>query len=161
MPRGGCAGTFTFRSVLRRQARHQHAHRDQTRHATGHVEVAPFYLRHRDGRHAQERALHGSGDGAGIGDVVPKVRAVIDARHDQHRGRRQEAEDRQVYAVGGRAVDREAALTEAVRPERPVQRQRVAAGGLSRSGATTYTSPSSASAFSSAAKPGRECHHRW
>ena len=104
------------------------------------VRAAPD-LRHGDRRDAEQRALHGGADGAGVGDVVAEVRALVDAGHHQRRPLpRRMPLMRQVDAVGRRAVDRVAV------GRRP---RRCAAAGAgvsawltalcSRSGATTTT----------------------
>ncbi len=55
---------------------------------------------------------------------------MVDAGDDEHGSLGQEAQHAEVDAVGGRAVHPEPPLPEAVDSERPVERQRVAAGAL-------------------------------
>ena len=58
----------------------------------------------RDAPHAQQGALHGRPDGAGVGGVVAEVGALVDARHDDTHVGSNVAHQCDADAVDGRAV---------------------------------------------------------
>ena len=66
----------------------------------------------------------------GVRDVVAEVRAAVDARHEQRRLLGQDRVDREVHAVGRRAVDGVAVRPGVVDAQRPMQRERMAARAL-------------------------------
>ena len=74
---------------------------------------------------AEQVAFRGGRYGAGIDRIVAHIRAEVDARDDDIRGEVEQARDRDMNAIGGRAVHREVAVRRAPHRERPVERQRV------------------------------------
>ena len=60
--------------------------------------------RHRDAGHAEQRAFHRSGHGPRVGHIVAKVVSLVDAGHDQVGQPLVNLRDRDVDAVGRRAV---------------------------------------------------------
>ena len=89
----------------------------------------PCGQRDRDRRDAEQVAFGGGGHGAGVDRVVAHVGAEVDAR-DDHVGREVEQPgDREVHAVGRRAVDGEVAVRRAAHRQRPVERERVRGAG--------------------------------
>ena len=94
------------------------------------LELVALDQRDGNGRHAEQRALHRRRHGAGVRHVVAEIGAVVNARYDEHRALGQEAEHAEVHAIRRRAVHGVPALTPAMHAERPVQRERVAAGAL-------------------------------
>ena len=85
--------------------------------------------RKRDRRDAEQVALGGGGDGAGIDRVVAHVGAEVDAGDDEVGREVEQAGDGDVHAVGRRAVHREVAVRRAAHGERPVEGQRVGGAG--------------------------------
>jgi len=76
----------------------------------------------------EERAFAGAAHRARVEDVLAEVRAAIDARHDEIGPARQQLHQREVHAIGGRPVDGVDPLLDALRAQRVLQRQRLAAG---------------------------------
>jgi hypothetical protein len=85
-----------------------------------------------DRRQAQHDPLERGGDGPRVGDVVPQVGAVVDARHDQLGLEVEQPQGRQPHAVHRRAVGREAAG--AVAELHLLDPQRLLEGDAARSG---------------------------
>ena len=94
--------------------------------------VAPAVgLRQRERGNAEDRALDGAGDRAGIGHVLGGVAAAVDARqHQIGRWPSRMWRDAHDDAVGRRALDGEAALADLAQPQRIVERQRMRDAGL-------------------------------
>src|SRR5204863_5836364 len=97
----------------------------------GGLEVATHLVRERDGErwYAQKIPLGGTRNGTRINRVVAHVRTVIDARDDHLRQVIEQPRDREMDAVGGRAVYEQKAVRSTSHGERPVQRQRVRSAG--------------------------------
>ncbi len=86
---------------------------------------------HGDGAHAEQRAFHGAGDGARVGDVLGQVGAVVDAR--QHEIRRlilQHVAHAHDDAIGRRAAHGIGALADLAVAQRHLQREGVRGAGL-------------------------------
>jgi hypothetical protein len=114
---------------LRAEQRHRDARRLGSRQRAICVEPG----RERQRRHAAQRALARSGDGAAVKHVVAQIGAVVESRKHQIGAARQDAgarEERGVNAVGGRAVHRKHPLTMLEQPKRSMQAERVARGAL-------------------------------
>src|SRR5205823_13760264 len=79
-----------------------------------------------DGRNAEQRAFQRARDCPGIGDVVAEVPSFINTGHDEVRKAFQHLRDRDVDAVGRRAVDGEHALADVLYTQRMTERERVA-----------------------------------
>jgi hypothetical protein len=95
-------------------------------------------LRDGDRRDTEDDPLERGRDGAGVGDVVAQVRAVVDAGHDQLGLEVDQAEGREAHAVDRRAVGGEAAGSVAeldlLDPERVVRRDAARGGRAVRVG---------------------------
>src|SRR5215212_4964898 len=102
----GTAGTLTLTSSPRDNRRGDRG--------KGEVGVLVILLADREARAAVDHGLHRGADGAGIGDVVPEVRAVVDPRRDEIEAVAEVAEERDAHRVRWAAVDRigERAVTE-------------------------------------------------
>ena len=111
------------------QAFLQHFSRHVERHRRSRVEPEPRAgdQRDGDGRDAEQRSLDRRGDGAGVGDIVAKVRSLVDPRDEQvDLLSPQDAVHAEVDAVGGRAVDGVDARRDLLHPQRVGERERVA-----------------------------------
>ena len=87
---------------------------------------AAIGLAERDGGDAHQRALHGPGDGAGIGDVLGDVLAAVDARQDQVRlAALHDLAHAHDDAVGRRAAHREMARADLAQAQGIVERERM------------------------------------
>ena len=95
-------------------------------------------LRDRDRRQAEHDSLQRGGDGAGIGDVVAQVGAVVDPRHDQLRLEADQPEGGEPHAIDGGPVGRvtHAAVLEVdlLHPQRRPGGDAAGAGGAVRVG---------------------------
>ncbi len=88
-------------------------------------------LAQRNGRHAEQRRFHRCRHRAGIGYVLAKIAAGIDARERQGGPRILHDElDRQQDAVGRRAIDGIAPLTNLADAQGAAQRQRMTGAAL-------------------------------
>ncbi len=98
--------------------------------ARGRLDFAPplVHLGKRDGRHAEQVALHGRAHGAGIDGVVSHVGAIVDAGDDQVGPEAQQPGERDVHAVGGGAVHVAEAVGRLVDVQGRMQRERVGLG---------------------------------
>jgi hypothetical protein len=88
------------------------------------ISRAADLLGDRHGGQAEDHALERGGDRAGVRDVVPEVRAVVDAAHDQlGREALHQAEGGEAHAVDRRAVggvaDGPVAEVDLLHPQRP------------------------------------------
>ena len=112
---------------IRRQPAIEHL-RDQPRRELGgrsEIELRATGERDRERGNAEQRSLHRRRYRARVGDVVAEIRALVDARDHQAWARRQDPGDREIHAVGRRAVDRELTGRDLLDPQRAMQRQRV------------------------------------
>ena len=88
-------------------------------------------LRQRNGRNVERTAFHSPGDGAGIGDVVGRVHAAIDAGEQQRGlGVLHQMGRRHHHAIGRRAGDGEMAVVDLAQAQRRGERQRMRGAGL-------------------------------
>ncbi len=88
-------------------------------------------LRQRDGGNAEQRALDGRRDGAGIGDVLGDVLAAIDAgEHEIGLLVGEQAPDRHQHAIGRRALHREMLGRDLAQAQRGRQREGMRDAGL-------------------------------
>jgi hypothetical protein len=87
-------------------------------------------LREGDGRNAEQVALHRRAHRAGVDGVVAHVGAVVDAAHHQVGPVAQQARERDVHAVGRRAVDVAKAVGASLTYSGALQRQRVRLGAV-------------------------------
>lgn len=77
-------------------------------------------------RKPQKTPFQGRGDSTGIQHVVTQVRPEVDSGYDHVRIAFQQPVEAQVHAVGGGAIDTDETVTQGVRVQRPVERQRAA-----------------------------------
>ena len=72
------------------------------------IKILKRHERHSDGRNAQQRALDGGGNRAGINNIVAEIRPLVDPRDDQVGFYRQQAGKRELDAIDRSAVHRHA-----------------------------------------------------
>ena len=121
-------------------------------------------LRQSDGADAEDGALEGTGDGAGVGDILGHVGAAVDAgEHELRRLLLQDVAHAHDDAVGGRAAHSEGALVDLAHAQGLVQRERVAGAGLVGLRRHHPERPRSGCGRSRAARAGRasRCRRRW
>ena len=87
-------------------------------------------VRHGDAGDPGGKSLHRRGDGTRVQHVLAHVRAVVHARNDPVGALRHERAEREQDAIGRCAVDLECPVRSPMRPQRPVQRQRVRRAAL-------------------------------
>ena len=92
---------------------------------------AAIGLRQRDGGNAEQRALDGRRDGAGIGDVLGDVLAAVDAgQNEVGLVVGEDALDRHQHAIGRRALHRKMLGRDLAQPQRARQREGMRDAGL-------------------------------
>ena len=102
---------------------------DQPFHDRGRGLVAvrvPPHQRDRDRRQTEMAALERRRHSARVQHVVPEVPARVDARHHEVRVPIEKPGEREVDAVGRRALDHDEAVLARFRPKRNAERERVA-----------------------------------